>query len=327
MHMADALLSPAVGAAMWGVSAAALGWSARRVRARSDDRLVPLMGVLGAFVFAAQMINVAIPGTGCSGHLVGGWLLAALLGPPAALLVMASVLAVQALFFADGGLLAFGANVFNLGVVPCLIVYPLVYAPLAGRRHARARVIAAALVAGIAAAVLGALGVVAQTAASGVTALPAAHLAWLLLPVQTLAGIGEGLAAAALLLFIARHRPDLLAPLGATRRPLRPVLAATTAAALLAGGVVSGFASNAPDGLEWLVARVAGPAGVASPEGALHQGLGALQARLSVPAQAGAAPADDASTGLVGVALTLGLVSALGWWLGRRRALRRRPAS
>ena len=110
MHMADALLSPAVGLAMWGASAACLAISARRVRASADDRMTPLMGVLGAFVFAAQMVNFAIPGTGSSGHLGGGLLLAVLLAPHAALIVIASVLSVQALFFADGGLLALGAN-------------------------------------------------------------------------------------------------------------------------------------------------------------------------------------------------------------------------
>ena len=95
------------------------------------------MGMLGAFVFAAQMINFSIPGTGSSGHLGGALLLAILLGPHAAFVVVASVLTVQALFFADGGLLALGANLFNLGVLPCYLAYPLVYRPLAGnhRRH------------------------------------------------------------------------------------------------------------------------------------------------------------------------------------------------
>ena len=121
MHMADALLSPGVGLAMWGVAAAALAGASRRLRQRADDRLVPLMGMLGAFVFAAQMINFTIPATGSSGHLGGGLLLAILLGPHAAFVVIASVVTVQALFFADGGLLALGANLFNLGVLPCFL--------------------------------------------------------------------------------------------------------------------------------------------------------------------------------------------------------------
>jgi cobalt/nickel transport system permease protein len=139
MHMADALLSPGTGVLMWLGSCATLGVAAKRVQQRADDRLVPLMGMLGAFVFAVQMVNFSIPGTGSSGHLGGGLLLAILLGPHAAFVVVASVLTVQALVFADGGLLALGANMFNLGVLPCYLAYPLVYRPLAGRSPAPRR--------------------------------------------------------------------------------------------------------------------------------------------------------------------------------------------
>jgi len=118
MHMADALLSPAVGATMWAGSMAAIGYSSRKLKENIDNRTIPLMGVLGAFIFAAMMINFTIPGTGSSGHLGGGMILAVILGPYAAFLVMASVLIVQALFFADGGLLALGCNIWNLGIYP-----------------------------------------------------------------------------------------------------------------------------------------------------------------------------------------------------------------
>ena len=99
MHMADALLSPVVGGTMWAVSAGAIACCSAKLRKELDDRNVPLMGVLGAFIFAAQMINFTIPVTGSSGHLGGGLLLAILLGPHAAFLTIASVLVVQALFF------------------------------------------------------------------------------------------------------------------------------------------------------------------------------------------------------------------------------------
>ena len=128
--MADALLSPSVGAAFWAASAAVVARSARRVGLSGDERLAPLMGTTGAFVFAAQMVNFAIPGTGSSGHLGGGLLLALLLGPDAAVVVVASILLVQALLFADGGLLALGANAWNLGVVPAFVAAPLVALPL-----------------------------------------------------------------------------------------------------------------------------------------------------------------------------------------------------
>ena len=117
MHMADALLSPTVGTVMLTATGLVAAYSARKVQNQLDDKKIPLMGVLGAFLFAAQMINFAIPGTGSSGHLGGGLLLAILLGPHAAFLTLASVLTIQALFFADGGLLALGCNIFNLGFI------------------------------------------------------------------------------------------------------------------------------------------------------------------------------------------------------------------
>jgi len=111
--MADALISPAVGGTMWAVTAGAALYSAHKLQKEQDDKKVPLMGVMGAFIFAAQMINFSIPGTGSSGHLGGGLLLAIMLGPYAGFITMASILTIQALFFADGGLLALGCNVFN----------------------------------------------------------------------------------------------------------------------------------------------------------------------------------------------------------------------
>src|SRR5512136_1962273 len=147
MHMADALLSPAVGGGMWAATAATLAFSARKVTREIDDRKVPLMGVLGAFIFAAQMINFTIPGTGSSGHIGGGMILAVLLGPYAAFLVTASVLTVQALFFADGGLLALGCNIFNLGFFPAFIAYAFVFKPLLGEKPTAGRLTLAAMVA------------------------------------------------------------------------------------------------------------------------------------------------------------------------------------
>jgi len=133
MHMADALLSPIVGIFMMLVSAAMIVYSLYKLKQEGlDDKKIPMMAVMGAFVFAAQMINFTIPGTGSSGHICGGILLAALLGPYAGLLVLAVVLIIQCLFFGDGGLLALGCNIFNLGVA-CLIIYPLVFKPIVKR--------------------------------------------------------------------------------------------------------------------------------------------------------------------------------------------------
>jgi cobalt/nickel transport system permease protein len=331
--MADALLSPAVGGAMWLASGAALALSSRRLRLQGDDRLVPLMGVLGAFVFAAQMINFTIPATGSSGHLGGALLLAALLGPHAALVVIASVLAVQALFFADGGLLALGANIFNLGVVPCFVAYPLVYRPLAGDGTSARRVAIAAVVAAVVGLQLGALGVVLQTVASGITSLPFSAFVLLMQPIHLAIGLAEGFATAAILQFLRRARPDLLQP-AAERRSLRPVLAGFAVAAVLAGGALSWFAAQQPDGLEWSIEHVAG-ADVAAPDDGLHGALATLQQAVALlpdyalpQALAGEKSQDvrwpqvDPGTslaGIVGGALTLAVISLLGLALRRRR--------
>ncbi|NMA37698.1 MAG: energy-coupling factor ABC transporter permease, partial [Papillibacter sp.] len=147
MHMADALLSPAVGGTMLAASAAAVAYSAVKVKKDElNDKKLPVMAVAGAFVFAAQMINFTIPGTGSSGHIGGGMLLCALLGGAPALLSLAAVLIIQCLFFADGGLLALGSNIFNIGVIPCLIVYPLIYKPIVRKKLSIGRISAAAVI-------------------------------------------------------------------------------------------------------------------------------------------------------------------------------------
>jgi cobalt/nickel transport system permease protein len=114
---------------MWVATAGVAAYSIKKIKDDMDERKIPLMGVMGAFVFAAQMINFAIPATGSSGHLGGGLMLAILLGPYAGFLTMASILTIQALFFADGGLLALGCNIFNLGFFTCFVAYPLIYKP------------------------------------------------------------------------------------------------------------------------------------------------------------------------------------------------------
>ena len=149
MHMADALISPAVGGRCGPPPPGSPYYSARKLKENLDEHIVPLMGVLGAFIFAAQMINFTIPATGSSGHLGGGMILAILLGPYAAFLVMASVLTIQALFFADGGLLALGCNIFNLGFFPCFIAYPFIYKKIVGESPTQGRILLGAMVAAI----------------------------------------------------------------------------------------------------------------------------------------------------------------------------------
>ncbi len=283
MHMADALLSPAVGGAFWAVSAGTIAYSSKKVRQELDDRKAPLMGVLGAFLFAAQMINFSIPATGSSGHLGGGLLLTILLGPHAAFLTIASVLVVQALFFADGGLLALGCNMFNMGFIPAFIVYPFIYRKIAGSNPNLTRLTAAILISAIVTLQLGPLSVVLETVFSGISALPFATFMLLMQPIHLAIGIVEGFITIAVVSFVYRARPEIVQcalearPIGS--HPVRNVLLGFLAAALLTGGIVSWFASKNPDGLEWAIAKVTGKEGLKGPEQGVHGALAALQGK------------------------------------------------
>ncbi|MEW6442472.1 MAG: energy-coupling factor ABC transporter permease [bacterium] len=326
MHMADALISPAVGGTMWAASAALTAYSAKRVRESLDDRKVPLMGVLGAFIFAAQMINFTIPGTGSSGHLGGGMVLAILLGPEAAFLTLASVLTVQALFFADGGLLALGCNIFNLGFFPCFVAYPLVYRRIAGACPGPRRILLGSMAASILALQMGAFGVVLETTFSGISELPFAAFTILMLPIHLAIGIVEGLATAAVVTYVWKARPELVESLsrptpGTTDQPsaadgrpgtasteqavrsgalgpvpMKGVLAALLALAALTGGALSWFASAHPDGLEWSMSRTSGKEELNEPETGPHALLGRLQEKTAVLPDYGFRASDEAET-------------------------------
>jgi len=281
MHMADALLSPAVGGMMWATTAGAIACCARKVQQDLDDRKIPLMGVLGAFIFAAQMINFTIPATGSSGHLGGGMILAILLGPYAAFLTIASVLTVQALFFADGGLLALGCNIFNLGVFPCFIAYPWFFKPLAGDRTNPMRIAIGATLAGIVGLQLGALGVVFETVLSGISALPLNVFLWAMLPIHLAIGLVEGLVTTAVVSFVWKARPEIL-EFSAISRPLGnlsigKVLTSLALAAVLTGGGLSWFASSLPDGLEWAMAKTSSQEEPAAPAKEIHHLLAGIQ--------------------------------------------------
>lgn len=342
MHMSDALLTPAVGAAMWGATAVTTVYCAKKVREDLDDSKIPLMGVAGAFVFAAQMLNFAIPGTGSSGHIGGGLLLTALLGPHAAFLVIASVLGVQALFFADGGLIALGANIFNLGFLPAFIAYPLVFRPIVGTNPTRARLVLGSVLAVVVGLTLGALAVVVQTTVSGISELPFATFMLMMIPIHLAIGVIEGLITAGVLLFVREAQPEILERT-ATGRPLggvsvRPVVVGLLVAALVAGGVIAWFASANPDGLEWSIERVAGTAEIEGATAAAHERSQSVQERLSFlpdyafpsdsseAAETGEAwPAVDVGTttaGVVGAAITLGVALLIGYALKRRSANR-----
>lgn len=337
--MADALLSPAVGGTMWAVSAGTIAYCSTKLRSQLDDRKVPLMGVLGAFIFAAQMINFSIPGTGSSGHLGGGLLLAILLGPQAAFLTIASVLVVQALFFADGGLLALGCNIFNLGFFPAFIAYPLIYKKIAGTHPGRVRLAGAAIVAAVAGLQMGAFGVVLETTLSGISSLPFTTFLALMQPIHLAIGVVEGLVTATVLSFVYKARPEMLVASFEssqnTLRPLRALLIGFLAVTLLTAGMLSWYASVHPDGLEWAIAKVTGEEEISTPESGIIPALASLQhktsffpdyslpgpAKSSVPEAAASSSAVDLGTsaaGIVGSLLTLAIASLAAFLLRKR---------
>lgn len=263
MHMSDALLSPAVGGAFWAGTLGTIAYCSKKLKENLDEKMIPLMGVTGAFIFAAQMVNFTIPGTGSSGHLGGGMILAIILGPYAAFIVMASVLTIQALFFADGGLLALGCNVWNLGIYPCFIAYPFIYKPIVQKAMTPKRILIASLISVLVGLQLGAFSVVLETLLSGRSELPFITFVLLMQPIHLAIGVVEGFITAGVINYVRAARPELLESI-TEARPLSPeikvkkIVLVLLSITIITGGIVSWFASSNPDGLEWAIEKVYG---------------------------------------------------------------------
>ena len=285
MHMADALISPAVGGTMWAATAGLTAYSAKKLKNHLDEHKVPLMGVLGAFIFAAQMINFTIPATGSSGHLAGGMILAILLGPYAAFLTIASVITIQALFFADGGLLALGCNIINMGGFACFIAYPLIYKNIVGERPSQRRLLLGAMAGSILALQMGAFGVVLETLFSGISELSFTSFILLMQPIHLAIGIVEGMITAAVVSFVWKAHPEILtltpSPAAARVHSHKPLLLGLALFAVVTGGALSWFASTHPDGLEWSVKGVTGKEELAAPQAGVHGIMAWVQEKLS----------------------------------------------
>ena len=329
MHMADALLSPAVGGGMWAVTAGLIGVSSRKMRLEFQESRIPLMGVTGAFVFAAQMINFTIPATDSSGHIGGGLLLAILLGPWAGFLVTASVLVIQALFFADGGLLALGCNVFNLGFWTCFIAYPFIYKPIAGSKLRRGRIFLGCLLGAVVGLQLGAFSVVLETTLSGITDLPFGTFLLAMQPIHLAIGIVEGLVTAAVVLFVYEARPQVLSmqeQSGSSKLSAGFIAMVLLVAAIFIGGALSLLASEHPDGLEWSMSKTAGTEELDTPEG-IHESLARVQEKTAILPDYGYKVNDELQdpavtgttvSGLAGAFLTLIIASGIGFLLKMR---------
>ena len=317
MHMSDTLISPAVAVATSIVAAALVVVATRKIgreNSRATTHLVPLMGVMGALVFAAQMLNFAIPATGSSGHIVGGVLLAAVLGEWAGFLTLTSVIIVQCLLFADGGLMTLGCNVLNMAALSCLVAYPLIFKPLIHNHNSPSRWAAASIVTSITALAMGALAVTIETELSGITALPYGRFLSFMLPIHLLIGIGEGLATAAVIASLRRYRPDLLFDsTEPTARPRTQFIAITVVAALLVASVAGTVASSRPDGLEWSIERTTAGVEIAESQSPLHHRAARIQRTTAL------LPDYEASmAGLVGVGATLVVGYGLSLLIRRR---------
>ncbi len=266
MHMADALVAPAVAGTMYICSAAAAGYAVKKVRLENDPKKIPVMGVMGAFVFAAQMINFTIPGTGSSGHLCGGMMLSALLGPYAGFLTMIGVLLIQCLLFADGGILALGCNIWNMAFYGCFTGALLIWKNMMKNGVSKGKIIASSILGCVLTLQLGAFSVTLETLISGVTELPFPVFLGFMQPIHLAIGLVEGLITAAVLCFVYEARPELLWGTDKEREEkkgrftVKQTVAMLAVAAVLIGGGLSLAASSFPDGLEWSIEKTTGSA-------------------------------------------------------------------
>lgn len=331
MHMSDALLSPVVGGTFWAISGSLIAYSAKKIHAEHDPAKTPLMGVMGAFVFAAQMINFSIPGTGSSGHIGGGLLLTIVLGPYRAFIALTSVLIIQSLFFADGGLLALGCNIFNLAFFPAFIAYPFIYRLIVGTTSTPKKLALGSISAATVGLLMGAFSVVLQTTFSSITELPFTTFLLFMLPIHLAIGIVEGLITWAVLSFLVQTSPHLLEAQTPSTTP-RFALAFFTIAALLTAGLLSWIASSHPDGLEWSIAKVTGKEELSISSNPLHTAVATVQNTLaflpdynfkeSAPSSVIRNTSEQVGTsvaGIVGTVAVLATAGMAGFVLSRKR--------
>lgn len=297
LHIPENFLSIVVSLICWLITTSILSMAISRTNKALGEKQVPLMGVMAAFIFAAQMINFPVIG-GTSGHLLGGVLAAITLGPWAGMLVMTAVIAVQALLFQDGGLLVMGANILNMGLVTVAIGYGLYRGVSSGNRVLRL------FVAGVAAwlsVMAGALFTSLELWLSGYAKLQIVIPA--MLGIHALIGIGEALITVAALAFILQSRPDLLGENSESAKGSRGWV--------IAGGLVtlvvvllSPLASSDPDGLE----RVASDLGLLQLAG---DSAYTILPDYTLPF-IGATPASTVIAGIIGIIVVGAIIVLLG---------------
>lgn len=312
LHIPDGFLSIMVSIVCWLITAVILSMAISRTNKALGEKQVPLMGIMAAFIFAAQMINFPVAG-GTSGHLLGGALAAIMLGPWAGMLVMTAVIAVQALLLQDGGLLVMGANILNMGLITAAIGYGLYRGAM---NRSRATKLTVAGVAAWLSVMAGALATALQLWLSGTSNLQTVTIA--MLGVHALIGLGEALITVAALAFIFRTRPDLLDEKSAVAQAGRGWVTVGIAISLLVV-LLSPLASAFPDGLE----RVA-------------EDIGFIDTAQSAPYEIlpdytmpflGETPVSTIVAGIIGLLVVLGLAYGAGRALQKKSETRKSPPS
>lgn len=236
MHLGNSVICPVTGIPMLALAGITAFYAFKHARKNfSKDKIIPTV-LLTVFVFALQTVNFAIPTTGSSGHIVGAVLLAILSGPCVAFLSMSAVLLVQAVFFADGGLVSLGCNIFNMGFLACFVAYPFIYKPLADKNHK----FIGAVLASVVALQLGSTAVVTESALSGSTSLNIGLFMGLMQSIHLVIGVVEGLFTALIISF-------------ADSKVFNYTIGG---ASLFLAGVISNYASTKPDGLEWSLLKI-----------------------------------------------------------------------
>lgn len=285
MHLGNSIICPVTGIPMLVAAGAMAVWAFKKAKKDfTKDSILPAVA-LTSFVFALQMINFSIPTTGSSGHIVGAVLLAALLGPYTGFLAICGILLVQALFFADGGLMALGCNIFNMGILACFAAYPLIYKPLADRK----RPVTGAILASIAALQLGSIAVVIESFISGSTS-NFAMFASLMQSIHFAIGIIEGIFTAAVIVIANKTAIS------------KKFSYSISGLALILAGFISQYASTKPDGLEWSLLNMS-ESFVEQTQGYFYNLSEIIQAKTAILSQIPAIPANI--LGLLSVAFIM----------------------
>lgn len=265
MHLGNGIICPVTGIPMLAVAGVTAFYAFKKAKADfSKDKILPAITVTG-LVFALQMINFAIPTTGSSGHIVGAILLSALLGPFAAFLAMCAILIVQSVFFADGGLLALGCNIFNMGFLACFVAYPLIFKPLESRN----KPFWGAVLASIAALQLGSIAVVIEGGLSGAVSLSSIlNFTGLMQTIHLPIGIVEGIVTGGII--------ALAKVIDSKKLSL-----SFAGLSLILAELIAPYASSKPDGLEWSLLNISNSV-VMQTQGQLYALAEAAQSKTAI---------------------------------------------